>query len=147
MLFQRMSHGETRVHAEKVNKAMYKALLLLANRYEEPTHENVLHPNSHKLLDTIDEFLEYEGNSARVNLFRAVFRVVIHKYEDPYYGRRFDWLIEKIVNSDWITRPCDYPNECWNEPEPYGGGYLIKDETLKQPIFKKRLKLLEEDNG
>lgn len=142
-----MSHGETRVHAEKVNRAMLKALILLANRYEEPTHENVLHPNSHKLLDIRDKFLKYEDNPDRINLFRAVFRVFIHKYEDPYYGRRYDVVIEDIANSDWVTRPCDYPNECWNEPKPYGGGYLIKDETLKQPIFKKRLKILEKDNG
>jgi len=142
-----MSHGETKVHAVKVNKAMLKAIILLANRYEEPTHENVLHPNSHILLDIRDKFLEYETNPSRRELFCAVFRVVIHKNEDPYYGRRLDWLIEMIANSDWVTRPCDYPNEYWNEPEPYGGGYLIKDDTLEQPIFKKRLKILEENYG
>jgi len=146
-LLQRMSHGETRVYAEKVNRAMYKALVLLANRYEEPTHENVLHPNSHKLLDIRDKFFTWEDNPSRTNLFKAVFRVGIHKYEDPYYGRRLDWLVEMIVNSDWVTRACDYPNESWNEPAPYGGGYLIKDETLKQPIFRKRMKILEEDDG
>jgi hypothetical protein len=109
---------------QRINPLIEKAIIALAKRYPEPTKENVLHPNTKRLMDIRDKFLEYEDNPHTSKLFPAVLKILIVKNEDPYYGRRLDWLVEMIVRSGWKPRPEGYPNICWKEPQPYGGGYL-----------------------
>jgi len=128
----------------KFKSPLMKFLIWLAEKMPEPTHENCIRPNTHILLDLRDEFFEHEDNPGRRELLWAVWKIGIIIYEhDPYYAWRADWFIEKIVNSDWKPRPIGHPNRWWHEEEPYGGGFLIKDETLKQKIFKRRMKNLE----
>ena len=123
-----------------------KAITAYASILPEVTRENTELPNTHILIDKRDKFFTHERNIGRKPLMEAVWKVLLSEYEhDIYYRNRFDWLLEELANSGWKPRSCDHPtNEHWTEPEPYGGGYLIKDETLKQPIFKRRMRILEE---
>ena len=123
-----------------------KALIWFAKRLPEPTRENVIRPNSKVLLDMRDEFFKCEDNGGRHELFEAIWKIFIVEYEhDIYYSNRIDWLVEQAVNRGWHPRPCGHPNTCWKEEEPYGGGYLIKDETLL--ANRKRFKILETQDG
>ena len=118
ILVNHMLGGDMREYIiQKVKKPLIKALIVLANRYPEPTRDNVIHPNTLKLLDFQDKFFEYEDNPGREELFRAVFRVLIAEYEhDPYYHYRFDWLLEEIAKSDWQPRNTMLPQRSWLEP-------------------------------
>ena len=129
------------------NKGIFmKAIIAYANTLPENTKENTCKPNTHRLIDAWDKVLGYYDCPQRNELMRAISKIHINEYEhDLHYASIMDFGIEELVNNDWGTRPCGHPNEFWNEPEPYGGGYLIKDETLKQPIFKRRLRILEEE--
>ncbi len=127
ILVNRMLSGKMRGFVIKHKGIFMKAIIAFANSLTEPTRDNVIHPNTLKLLDFQDRFFEYEDNPGREELFRAVFRVLIAEYEhDPYYHYRFDWLLEQIVNSGWKPRPMGFPNKYWKEKPPYGGGYLVK---------------------
>lgn len=87
---------------DKVKKPLKKAIATLANRYPEPTRENTVNPNTHILMDIRDEFLEREGNSTSLGLFKALFRMFIAEYEhDPYYRLRIDWIMERWSQSPW----------------------------------------------
>ena len=87
---------------DKVNEPLLKAIVLLAGRYPKPTHENVVHPNSHILLDIEDEFfMRWETNRSHT-LFRALWRVLIVKYEhSPNWRNMLDWAIMMIQKSNW----------------------------------------------
>ena len=68
--------GEMREYIiHKVKKPIMKALLTLSKRYPEPKRDEILHPNTLKLMDIRDKFFEYEDNPGRNALFEAVFRV------------------------------------------------------------------------
>jgi len=87
---------------EKVNAPLVKAIIILAGRYPEPTHENVLHPNSHILLELRDEFFRCWDTGGRTMLFQALWRVLIVKYEhSPNYRNMLDWLIMMLLKSNW----------------------------------------------
>ena len=114
---------------EKVNKPLMKAGITLANRYPEPTVENLLHPNSKRLLAIRDKYMEYDTNERRKAVFGAAFRVLIAKYEhSAQYRYPIDWVIEEIIKSGWKRRPYGHPVQNWQEPKPYGG---IPLEELK----------------
>ena len=128
---------------ESIKNPLHAAIILYGMKYLEPTRENCKNPNSHILLDAQDKLFEYYTNKRNFALFRAVFRILIGEYEhDNHYQWILDWMLEFLVNSDWRPRPCGHPSKSWIEPEPYGGGYLIKDDTLRK--FKRRFKILEE---
>lgn len=106
---------------EKVNKPLEKAIVILGNRYPEPTKLSCIYPNSHRLLDIRDKFFEYENNRLKRALFSVLFKILIVKYEhSPYYSGRFDWFIEEINKSGWKQRALNHPTQCWKEPVPYG---------------------------
>ncbi len=110
-------------YIEKVNSPLRKAAIMLANRYPEPTMENLSHLNSRKMLTIRNKYFEYEGNPYVKELLGAVFRVLIAKIEhSPNYRDRFSWLVEELIISDWKPRSFGHPNQLWNEPRPYGGG-------------------------
>ena len=137
-----------REYVIKHKSIFMKAIIAYASILPEPTELKTYRHNTQRLIDSWDKLLKYYDCPARNELMRAVRKIHIDEYEhDEHYANLHDFLIEEMVNSDYETRPCGHPFEYWNEPEPYGGGYLIKDETLIQPIFKKRLKILEENNA
>ena len=112
---------------EKVNKPLVKAITILANRYPEPTRENLLHPNSLRLLDIRDKYLQYDTNERRRELFKAGFRILIAKYEhSPNWRYPIEFILEEIFKSGWKPRPYGHPVTFWNEPKPYGGKEVIK---------------------
>ena len=127
VLVNQMLKGAMRDFIIRHKGIFEKAIIAYAKILPEPTKDNILHPNTQKLLDMRDKFFLYEDNRGKEKLFGAGFKILIAEYEhDPYYHYRFDWLLEEIVNSGWKPRPMGYPNKFWREPEPYGGGYLVK---------------------
>ena len=99
---------------KKVNEPLIKANVTLALRYPEPTHENVLFPNSHRLLDMRDKFFEcWDVGGARKPLFEALWRILIVKYEhSPPYRNMLDCII-MMIPKDW--KPFNYSRQmrCW----------------------------------
>lgn len=119
-----------------------KAIIAYAAILPEPTRDNCTNPNTHILLDAMEKFLEYDTNDSKRKLYKAAWKIGISEVEhDPSYADRGGWLIEFLANSDYKPRSQGHPNRLWKEPEPYGGGYLIKDKTLLK--FKGRFKILE----
>ena len=101
---------------DKIKKPLLKAITILATRYPEPTREQTLLPNTHRLLDIQDKFFECEQNPNRRALFQAVWRILIVEYEhDPYYRSRFDWVIAEIGKSGWEPNPNGCPRKGWRK--------------------------------
>ncbi len=109
-------------YIEKVNAPLVKAITILANRYPEPTMENVLDPNCKELLRMRDQYLAWEGNVRVAELVKAFFRIGINKIEhSPNYRDRASVLVEMIKACNWKPRALNHPEHNWNEPKPYGG--------------------------
>jgi len=99
---------------DKVDKPLVKAIVLLARRYPEPTHENVLHPNSHILLDVRDEFRKSWAFGLRGLLFEALFKLLIVKYEQsPQYRNILDWILKELFESNWKPFNPNRQMICW----------------------------------
>lgn len=104
---------------DKVNRPFLKALILYGNRFPEATHDNVTHPNSHRLIDIRDAYLQCDTNGRRREAFGAAFRIGIAKYEHSSNWRHpIDFVIEKVFESNWQPRPLGCPKNQWNEPSP-----------------------------
>jgi len=85
-----------------VDKPLAAAITMFAKRYPEPTHENVLHPNSHILIDIKNAFNENWDMGTRRQVFNSIFKVVIVKYEQsPQYRNILDWVIMMIMKTRW----------------------------------------------
>ena len=105
---------------EKVKRPFMKVIIFIAKRLPEPTRENTTHPNTHILLDVRDRFFELENNPGRKELFESAFKIFICEYEhDPYYARRFDWLLEEIQKRGWTPRGTNPGGVCWREFHDY----------------------------
>ena len=121
LLKHEININEREFFIEKVNKPLVKAIVTLGNRYPEPKMENLLHPNSRRLLDIQERYLEYEGNGRLKEIVRAMLRILISKIEhSPNYRDRFSWFVEQ-VGQGWKSRSYNHPVHDWNEPKPYGG--------------------------
>ena len=95
---------------EKVNRPLAKAIMVLGMRYPEPTHENVWHPNSRRLLNLRDEFYECWAENP---LTRILWKILIVKYEhSPNWQHYLDWFIMKIPE-DWKPFNPNRQMECW----------------------------------
>lgn len=122
LLKHQINSDDREYYIEKVNGPLLKAIIILGNRYPEPTMENLCHPNSKRLLAILYTYLEYEGNDRLRVLGKAVFRILIAKHEhSPNYRDRISWFFEMIDNSGWKLRSYNHPVNQWNEPKPYGG--------------------------
>lgn len=134
-----MLRGEKREFViKKIKDPLRKLLIIVADRLPDPTHENVIRPNSHILLDIRDKFFEYDDNPSRKDLLKSVWKLFIAEYEhDPYYRYRFDWLFEEMVKRGWMPRPCGRPLTNWNEPDPHGGFVEgVHSDSIKE-LFEK----------
>ena len=108
-------------YIDKVNEPLLKAITILGNRYPMPTEENVLHPNSKKLVVIWKKYLEYEGNLRVGTVVSALFRIAICKLEhSPNYRDRLGWFVEELAKCDWKSRAYNHPVNDWKEPKPYG---------------------------
>ena len=104
---------------EEVNEPLVKAITILVRRYPEPTHENVLYKNSHRLLDIRDEFFRCWDTRGRHKLYEALWRVVIVKYEHSANYRNFiDWTLMMIQASGWKPFEPDRQMELWKGGKP-----------------------------
>ena len=98
---------------EKVNAPLVKAIVILGGRYPKPTHDNVLHPNTHILIDLRDEFFKVWDTRRSERLFEALWRILIVKYEhSPGWQFMFDWVIMMVQKSNW--KPFDFDRQMRN---------------------------------
>ena len=121
---------------DKVKKPLLKALILLADRFLEPTRENTRKQNTHVLLGIWDEFFEYEDNPGRDALFRTIKKLIVDVYEhDDYYSTRIDWflgrLFKKYLSREWLPLKPWYPSRCWLEPTVLEEKKKVVRELLK----------------
>ena len=93
------------------------AMIAIAKKWPEPTRDNCVRPNTHKLLDIRDKFFRHDSNSDRQDMFEAAFKIFICIYEaHAYYSQRFDWVMEQLLNSGWATND-NNPSKCWIKKE------------------------------
>jgi len=98
---------------EEVNKPLAKTIIMLAGRYPKPTKRNTVHPNTHRLLDIRDEFFKHWKLDGRAPLVKALFRILIVKYEhSPTWRNMLDWVI-KEVPGDWKPFNPVRQMKCW----------------------------------
>lgn len=99
---------------EKVNAPLVWFIIKYANRYPEPTHENVVHPNSQILLELKDKFFECWHTRPRTPLYMALWRVVIVKYEhSATYRYMLDWFLMMVQKSNWKHWNPNRQMACW----------------------------------
>ena len=96
------------------------AMIAIAKKWPEPTRDNCVRPNTHKLLDIRDKFFQHDSNyGKRRGMFEAAFKIFICIYEaHAYYSQRFDWVMEQLLNSGWATND-NNPSKCWIKKEIY----------------------------
>ena len=124
---------------EKAKLPLHKVILVVANRFPEPTRENCTQHNSIILLDIRDEFLERQANTGRRELLAAGFKIFICIYEhDIFYRQRFNWAIQKIKESNWSPKDAT-PRWCWDWPDP--------DEKPDVGTLRYYFKPVEEEEG
>ncbi len=109
-------------YIDKVNAPLLKAITILGNRFPEPTIDNVLHPNSKRLVEILEKYSRFEGNERIKAIVLAVARIVINKMEhSPNWRDRIFFFAEELRAGEWKTRSYNHPEHDWNEPKPYGG--------------------------
>lgn len=128
---------------DKVKAPIIKALIILANRYPEPTKENAVYPNDKVWLRVWDKFFEMEDNPGREPLFKAIRKVMIcEPHHDTYYADRMNVLLElwldEVLEGNWKPRSRDYPNYCWKaDPNIRTAGYeFLKDKYYHSPKYQ-----------
>lgn len=95
---------------------------IVLNELPEPTKENTLLANTHRLIDMRDRFFSFENNPGRERELRALWNLVIIIYDyDMYYRERADivlrWLVALVLQGLW--RPSDgrrEPRQPWWGP-------------------------------
>jgi len=94
-------NSDRRDYYIRVNAVLKWLITWWGDRYPEPTHENVLHPNSHRLIDWQGEFFRDWNVRPNERFFRAIWRIAINKYEhSPPWRNMLDWLFMK-ASKDW----------------------------------------------
>ncbi len=109
-------------YIEKVNAPLLKAVTILGNRFPEPTMDNVLDPNSRRLLGILEKYKRFETNDRVKAIILAGARVIIDKLEhSPNWRDRISFFAEELRAGEWRSRALNHPEHDWNEPKPYGG--------------------------
>ncbi|KKM94023.1 hypothetical protein LCGC14_1202410 [marine sediment metagenome] len=104
-----------------VNDALFKIITPIANMFPDPKKHEIFHPNSKRLVEILDEYVEYEGNGRILTVITAVVRVVISKLEhSPNWRDRIIWWGEKLREGEWKYRSLNHPEHDWEEKKPYG---------------------------
>ena len=116
------------------------------HRYPEPTRENCLHPNTHKLFDIEDKFFQYFKNSSKKELWKAIWRIGICEYEhDPHYRYLGDFILDEIKKSGWLPRTplgLSYWEEPRREAPFFPGKILAKILAMKEPYDQRLIQKL-----
>ena len=88
------------------------AIVFWANRYPELVREELLHPNSMRLFDIYKKFPENWDFGFRQHVLKAVFKLVIVKYEQSQnYRNLLDWVLMLI--KDWKPFNFDRQMQGW----------------------------------
>jgi hypothetical protein len=113
----------------QVKAPLMKAMVVLANRYPEPTLDNVDTQNDKVWVRVFDEFLSLEDNPGRFPLFKAIKKLFIGEaHHDPYYRDRIHVILElwldEVLKGNWKPRSLDHPESCWKgEKNVRGAAY------------------------
>lgn len=133
---------------DKVKAPIRKALVILADRYPEPTMDNVTHPNDKVWLRIWGRFFQMEDNPGREPLFKAIRKVSIcEPAHDPYYRDRQqvileEWLTE-VLEGHWKPRSLDHPESNWKvDPNVRGLGYQLLKTCYYYPELREKIKKL-----
>ena len=122
ILKHEINSNRRQFYIDKVNAPLLKAVTILGNRYPEPTADNVLHPNSKRLVEVLTKYARFEGNERVKKIILSVARVVIDKLEhSPNWRDRISFFAEELRAGEWKSRSYNHPEHDWNEPKPYGG--------------------------
>ena len=134
-LAAKMLTGEAREYIiKKAKLPLHKVILVVAKRFPEPTRENCMQHNSIIALDIRDEFLERQANTGRRELLAAGFKIFICIYEhDIYYRQRFNWVIQKIIESNWSPLGST-PQWCWDWEDPNVSPVTPIDKLYFKPV-------------
>lgn len=135
LLKREINKDNREYYIEKVNKPLFKAIVLLSKRYPKPTMENLSHPNSKWLLGRLKKYLEYEGNPRVAEVVTALVRIAIAKIDhSPNWRDRASWWVEDTEG--WKPRSYNHPVNQWNEPKPYGRRIDVKSsfEVAKESL-------------
>ena len=113
-LFHQMVYHNRQYIIKKAKRPLRLAIMSIGKRWPKPTRDNCVQPNSQILLDIQDEFLARCLNPGRKPLFEAALKIFICEYEhDIYYRQRFDWVLKKIIESEWLFG--GPPETHWNK--------------------------------
>ena len=86
---------------KKVDAPIAWLVISYAERYPEPTHENVMYHNSHILLNIRDEYFKKWDMGSRTPVFKSLWKLLIVKYEQsPQYRYALDWFL-MMIPEDW----------------------------------------------
>ena len=102
MLIQHVVNSHKReFYIKFVWAQLERAVIFYAKRMDEPTHDNVLHPNSHRLLDMRDDILRC-WDIGKKPLITAAFKILTVKYEhSPAYRNLLDFAVMLIDKYGW----------------------------------------------
>jgi len=116
MLLKHIINSEKReYYIKEVNAPLWKDIITLGKRYVEPTHDNVVHPNTHRLLDWRDEFYQVWDLPIGFKwVTEAIWKVVINKYEhSPNWRYLLDWVFMKAGATNWKPFDINRQMRCW----------------------------------
>ena len=122
MILKHIINSHEREKFIQVNNALFSMVTSIANIFPDPRKHVVFHPNSKRLVEILEEYLEFEGSDRIKSVIMAVIRAVISKLEhSPNWRDRITWWGEKLREGEWKPRSLNHPEHEWNEPKPYGG--------------------------
>jgi len=116
LIQQEINSHHRSYYIDEVNWPLMKAIGLWANRYPEPTKENTLHPNCHRLLDWRDEFLRHSTNPRLRKVVTDMVRIGIAKYShSPPYRDTIDFFVECLYRDGWKRMLPSRQINYWNK--------------------------------
>lgn len=83
-----------------------KRILAYCSEYPEPTKHNVILPVSRVLVSLRNKFFR-EGLDGGDPIWEPLWKLLICEVEhDSFYGQRFEWLVEKLLELDMEGKIC-----------------------------------------
>lgn len=128
---------------DKVQKPLLDNILKLANLYPEPTNDNVVWNNTRILIKVFDEIIEYGKKSGRVELFKALKRLVVDKTGvDGFYDFISVYALKRLNELGYNYENRGFP--MWR----YWNGPLVNDTTKESdPTYNWEEKMMRKKLG
>lgn len=79
-----------------------QAIILVAQALPEPTTEETSNPNTRRLIDTWDWFLENDSNPSKRKLWKALKKITCIIYDsENYYSLRGNAFLKELLDRGW----------------------------------------------